>query len=335
MIRDLLICVFLLLVISGCESGSDCCSQPVTTIKTSIGITGNPTDVQTTTTGGFVLMGGGADVDQAFRWMIEKSGGGDFLIIRASGSTGYNDYVNGLGRVHSVETLLIDSREEAQLQETGDRIREAEAVFIAGGDQANYVNFWTNTAVSAALDYLINEKKVPLGGTSAGCAILSDYAFDARNGTVISAEALSNPYVSQVSLSKSFIQISLLKNVIADQHYTQRNREGRHVAFLARLNRDFGVSTPLGIGVDERTAVCLESNGEMIVVGEGKVYFLRSMGPPEVCAPSSSLHWDLASKAVRVHAVQGSESGSPAFNINQWPTTAGVFWSVTQGVLNK
>src|SRR5688572_17106590 len=72
----------------------------------SIGISGSPKDVTTKTEGGFVLAGGSTDVDEAFRWMIKRSGGGDFVVIRASGSTGYNEYIKGLDSLNSVETLL-------------------------------------------------------------------------------------------------------------------------------------------------------------------------------------------------------------------------------------
>ena len=47
---------------------------------------GNANDVTTTSTGGTVLMGGGTDVDAAFQWMCGRSGNGDFLVIRATGS---------------------------------------------------------------------------------------------------------------------------------------------------------------------------------------------------------------------------------------------------------
>jgi hypothetical protein len=35
-------------------------------------------------------MGGGTDVDAAFQWMCQRSGGGDFLVIRATGTDAYN-----------------------------------------------------------------------------------------------------------------------------------------------------------------------------------------------------------------------------------------------------
>ena len=47
-------------------------------------------------------MGGGTDVDAAFKWMIEKSGGGDFVIIRADNSNGYNSYIYDMGGINSV-----------------------------------------------------------------------------------------------------------------------------------------------------------------------------------------------------------------------------------------
>ena len=46
-------------------------------------VEGNPEDVHTTTSPGFLLAGGSTDQDTAMQWLIEKSGGGDFVVIRA------------------------------------------------------------------------------------------------------------------------------------------------------------------------------------------------------------------------------------------------------------
>jgi hypothetical protein len=51
---------------------------------------GNPADVKTRTEAGFALIGGGKDLDPAFLWMCHRSGGGDFLILRATGTDAYN-----------------------------------------------------------------------------------------------------------------------------------------------------------------------------------------------------------------------------------------------------
>jgi len=102
-------------------------------------LTGSAADASGTVSPGFVLMGGGKDVDRAFEWLIRKSGGGDIVVIRASGADGYNPYIPGLGRVDSVESLVIATPEAARDPFVLERIRKAEALFIAGGDQWNYV----------------------------------------------------------------------------------------------------------------------------------------------------------------------------------------------------
>ena len=53
-------------------------------------LTGHAADAAGDTTLGIGLMGGGTDVDALFTWMSDRAGGGDFVVIRASGADGYN-----------------------------------------------------------------------------------------------------------------------------------------------------------------------------------------------------------------------------------------------------
>jgi cyanophycinase-like exopeptidase len=102
---------------------------------------GNDADIVTEPTPGVMLMGGGKDIDAAFQWMCDRSGGGDFLVLRASGTDAYNPYIRDLCKLNSVATLVIPSREAANEKVVAERIRHAETIFIAGGERANYVNF--------------------------------------------------------------------------------------------------------------------------------------------------------------------------------------------------
>ena len=75
-------------------------------------LVGNAADVRTPTRAGLVLEGGGTDIDEAFEWMIERSGGGDFVVLRTSGTDAYNDYIfdmtaPGGRRADSVATLIV------------------------------------------------------------------------------------------------------------------------------------------------------------------------------------------------------------------------------------
>lgn len=304
----------------------------------SIGIVGDAADVQTTTKSGIVIMGGGTDVDAAFQWMIDRSGGGDVVIIRATGTDAYNAYVKKLGTVNSVETLKIDSRKLADDDGVAKIIREAEMLFIAGGDQSDYVNYWKGTKTMAAINYLLTEKKVPVGGTSAGAAILSNYYFSGERGTLESAEALANPYAQKITIGRDdFLKAPFLQNVITDQHFTQRDRQGRTAVFLGRIMKDWS-KTPYGIAVDEKTAVCIDEAGIATVTGSNKAFFLKTDAAkaPETFATGTPVTWNNDGKAIQVSAISATASNNK-FNMNSFEpeTTAGLekfWWSVISGI---
>src|SRR5579871_930806 len=146
---------------------------------------------------GFALMGGGKDLDEAFRWLCDRAGGGDFLVLRASGTDDYNAYVQKLcPQLNSVATLVIPNREAANDSEVAQIVAHASALFISGGDQANYINFWMGTPVQSALNEAIR-RSVPVGGTSAGLAVMGEWAYSAQEDkpgdpNLDSGTALSN-----------------------------------------------------------------------------------------------------------------------------------------------
>ncbi len=298
---------------------------------------GNSDDVQTTTESGLVLIGGSTDVDDAMAWMIERAGGGDFVIIRTSGSTGYNDYLLEMGGLNSVETLLLNSRESTNNEKVYETLRNAEALFIAGGDQSAYLDLWEGSKVEEAIQYLIHDKKIPIGGTSAGCAIMGEYVYSGENGSIISREALDNPFDPRLTVSKSsLINHPFLQNTITDQHFYQRNREGRLVAFMARLKGQAGESPLRAIGVDERTAVAIDKNGIARVFGQSSAYFLLDNHPdklPEQVESSSPLIWNLDNEALKYKSV--SESQNVTLDIMDWDFEWSGFWYVEDGVLKR
>jgi cyanophycinase len=57
----------------------------------------------------------------------------------------------------------------------GETIKHAEIVFIAGGNQQNCIGYFEGKAVAVALNYLLNAKQAPIGGTSAGMAMMGRY----------------------------------------------------------------------------------------------------------------------------------------------------------------
>jgi cyanophycinase len=256
---------------------------------------GNADNAVATPRSSFALMGGGADLDEAFRFLCEHAGGGDLLVLRARGDDEYNPYIQKLCHLNSVATVVIPSRSAAGDPFVEQAIHHASAIFIAGGDQANYINFWQGTPVQAALNDAIR-RGVPIGGTSAGLAVLGEWAYTAQGDkpddpNLDGKTAMADPFGERITLNRGFLAIPILKGTITDSHFAKRNRMGRLLVFLARLNaaEDKGVAAVRGIGIEQRAAVLLEPDGKAKVVGHGCAYFVDAKGVSGVVAKGQPL----------------------------------------------
>ena len=255
-------------------------------------LTGSGSDVLATTEFGLGLMGGGTDVDALFTWMSARAGGGDFVVIRASGADGYNQYVFDLGNFDSVETLVLKNRSASSDPFVLQTIRNADALFIAGGDQSNYVNDWKGTPVEDAIHELA-AKGIPMAGTSAGTAILSEFVYSAQKFSATSADALADPFNRDITLERDFLQLPHMSGIITDQHLIERDRLGRTLTFMARIVELGWALESRAIAIDRETAVLVESNGRATIVANADhptpfAYFIRG-GAPEICLPDTPL----------------------------------------------
>lgn len=249
---------------------------------------GSNSDAQSETRGGVALMGGSTDVDQVFTWMADRGGNGDFLVLRGSGSDGYQKYIDEIADVNSVSTLVIKDSEAARDPFVLDKVRKAEAVFFAGGDQWNYVGKWKDTPLLAELNKSL-ARGVPMGGTSAGLAILGEHVFTAEKNTITSEEALQDPFHPAITLDSDFLKAPGMEGFITDSHFSERDRMGRLVTFMSRLQVDSGREEMKGVGVDEKTAVLVGPDGVGTAVGEGQAHFVKATGAPEVAKPGEPL----------------------------------------------
>jgi cyanophycinase-like exopeptidase len=309
--------------------------------------TGNPSDTVVQALGGVCLMGGATEDDNAMCWFLQRANGGDVLVLRTSGSNGYNSYLySQLGvPVNSVETIVCNNAAASNEAYLLQKINQAEAIWFAGGDQWTYVSFWRNTPVEVAINEAIHQRNIVVGGTSAGMAIQGKYYFSAQNGTVTSSAALGNPFNPQMTVdSTHFIENTTLSHVITDTHFDNPNRKGRLVAFLARIHHDYGQFAK-AIACDEYTAVCIDTNGIARVFGgypayDDNAYFIQSNceipnPQPENCANASPLTWNAGGQALKVYQIKGNATGNNTFDLNDWQTGAGgdwFQWSALQGV---
>ena len=132
--------------------------------------------------------------DGVYAWLTGRAKGGDFLVLTADPEDTpcdlYNQYIYNLThasavRPNSVSTVCFKDRAGAFDPRTASLLRNAAGVFITGGDQAKYFEYWRDSPVSRLLP------TVPLlGGSSAGLAVQGEFVYDALRGSVTSTEAL-------------------------------------------------------------------------------------------------------------------------------------------------
>lgn len=312
--------------------------------------TGNTSDIVTNPLGGVCLMGGATEDDNAMIWFLEKANEGDVLVLRTSGSDGYNDYMySSLGvTINSVETIVCNNALASNDPYIHEKIQNAEAIWFAGGDQWNYVSYWRNTPVDSLINIAIDERNIVIGGTSAGMAIQGSYYFSAQNGTVTSAQAVANPYNNNITVdSTEFLINDQLNEVITDTHFDDPDRKGRLMTFLARINTDYGI---LGkaIACDEYTSVCIDTSGIAYVYGgyptyDDNAYFIQSnceltSPSPENCSNGVPLNWDLGGSAIKAYRIKGISTGMNTFDLNNWQDGIGgdwLDWSVSNGTFSE
>lgn len=235
-------------------------------IYSSIGNPNTPVTVaRSHASASLVLMGGGQDVDEAFRWMIQRAGihpgtGGRFVVLKATRSRYYDPYIFYSGKassvsttiaerwvggaalgLSSVETLTVPDSEAANDPRVAAIVSRADAVFIGGGDQSTYIKYWKGSLLGSTLRQLV-KNKIPIGGTSAGLEVLGQVNFSGLYHGITPATAMKNPYNKNItfdpdplSLVDGFLAPPELPYTIIDSHFDTRQRMGRLITFVSRL----------------------------------------------------------------------------------------------------
>jgi len=151
--------------------------------------------------------------------------------------------------------LRATSRQDVVQADPETLLDGVKGVFITGGDQMRLVSILGGTKFSDKLRNLVRDTKIVLAGTSAGAAGMS-------TSMIVRGESTPHPHKNSVRLSPG---LGFLKNIIIDQHFTERGRISRLITAVSFNPYN------LGIGIDENTAIILNSEGIMEVYGQGSV----------------------------------------------------------------
>lgn len=297
---------------------------------------GSSIDAVTDPIGGVLLAGGGVDVGMS--WLLAQGGRraaggfGDVVVLRTTGTNDYNKPLMALG-ANSVTSIVISSRAGAEHSVVKSAIERAEVVFIAGGDQSTYMAVWAGTALQVAVNARV-AAGYPIGGISAGLAVLGQYVYSARGASALSSVVLLDPYDVNITLEPALFTVPQLAGVITDSHFVARDRMGRLLTFLARLQADGMASTPIGIGVDEGSGVAIDANGNATVLGTGKTpgkgaYILRPAAALSSTLPTPLTYGPVDTAHVPVGGSFTDLTATPMYTLT---VTSGLLGSSTGSV---
>jgi len=205
-----------------------------------------------------VVIGGGERPRPAMEAFVARAGGEKAKILVITWASGVPDE-----SFEAIKSELMSLRAGAAMQSpkapltSGSReqfvtmLNESTGVFFSGGDQ----NRIMDVLADERLLQLLKEKYAsgtPFAGTSAGAAVMSD--------PMLTGDAdLRLLDGEKVGIRKG---LGLIEDVIFDQHFLVRQRHNRLFGLLIRF------PDALGIGIDEDTAVLIEDNRRLTVVGK-------------------------------------------------------------------
>ncbi len=140
-----------------------------------------------------------------------------------------------------------------------DRLRQASAVFLTGGDQFRLTSTIAGTSFSELLQTRFEESGLPIAGTSAGATALG------------STMLMGGPAGGRVRQSDVNVGVGLgyLRETIVDSHFNERSRINRLLTVFAQNPQI------LGLGIDENTAIDLVPGQPLRVLGTGAVTVLE------------------------------------------------------------
>ena len=259
-----------------------------------------PRPKATTAQGTLIIIGGHEEREgeaAILRAVADRVKGGKLVLATLGTSEPeetYQEYRRAFSALGVKQTVHLDvSDREDLLRNPRPEIMEgASVVFFTGGGQLRITTQFGGTQLCEQIQEFYR-KGGTIAGTSAGASVMSDTM-------VVSGDADSSHRVGANLLMAP--GLGYIKDVIIDQHFAERGRIGRLLGAVAQNPR------LLGVGIDENTAIVVEKENRLRVLGEGAVYIVDGRQVTSTNMDDDNEDQTLSIFNVRLHVLsQGDE----------------------------
>ena len=232
--------------------------------------------------GPLIIAGGGALPDRIFDRFVELAGDDEAHILIIPQASEKAD-AGSRGKAifeerphHSISILDLENRAAAL-----KAINQATGIWISGGMQNRLMQHLREVDGIVEAIQKRHQAGIVIGGSSAGAAVMSDIMIAGHD----------------LPLDRG---LALWPTAVVDQHFAARKRMQRSLDTISRHPEK------IGVGIDENTAVLVQPNGSIEVIGERGVTVIDAR-------QSSKGDQPLTLENIRVHRYR---ENSPAFRIS-------------------
>ncbi len=249
--------------------------------------------------GTLFIIGGAEDKHEAkiiLRSLAERIGSGKLVISTLATDYGdeawevYRRLFYSMG-VKNIVRLGVNHRDETTKDPRLETLADAKSVFFTGGDQLKITTRVGGTALSERIEEIYVRGGI-IAGTSAGATALGEMMLVGSPGAGV------NRVGDTLRMTPG---LGLAKNMIIDQHFSERGRIRRLLGAVAQNPR------MLGVGIDEDTAVILESDGTLHTLGSGAVYIVDGHNLTYTNISQASFGRALSVFDLKLHVLSGGD----------------------------
>ena len=195
--------------------------------------------------------------------------------------------VGNVGHIH--HNARIELNDDPAVME---RIKKADGIFFAGGDQLKYTSIYGGTDFLRVIKERYISEKVVIAGTSAGAMALSTPMIYAGSSEV---QELGG-------MIKVTTGLEFLKDVCIDTHFVHRGR------FIRMAQVIVTNPTCIGVGIEEDTAIIVRNGLEAEVIGTGTIIVMEGFDITQADIEKFTSEKPVTIRDLRMHILSSGDN---------------------------